>query len=65
MGCLACTPECAQRTVHEGITTYTQYLNPERITAIAYHGAEAADDPLWPTSGAASQAEYGRWCRHA
>ncbi|MEV6158478.1 C39 family peptidase [Nonomuraea sp. NPDC052129] len=40
-------------------------MSPERIAAIAYHGADAADDPLWHVSGAASRSEYGRWCGHA
>lgn len=67
MGCLACTPSArsTRRAVHDGITTYTQYLNPERIAAIVYHGADPADDPLWHTSGAATRQEYARLCRHA
>ncbi|WP_211769512.1 C39 family peptidase [Kutzneria sp. CA-103260] len=42
----------------------TQYQSPDLIDAIAYDGADPATDPLWHLSGAASRAEYGRWCRH-
>jgi hypothetical protein len=39
-------------------------MSAERIAAIAYQGADPADDPLWRRSGALSREEYGRWCRH-
>ncbi|MBG0818416.1 C39 family peptidase [Planomonospora sp. ID82291] len=39
-------------------------MSPEKIAAIAYQGADAADDPRWEASGAHSREEYGRWCRH-
>ncbi|WP_214318142.1 hypothetical protein [Nonomuraea sediminis] len=41
----------AQRTLHDGIGLFTQYVSAERIAAIAYEGAEAADDPLRPGYG--------------
>ncbi|MEU8148447.1 C39 family peptidase [Nonomuraea sp. NPDC048901] len=40
-------------------------MSPQRIGAIAYEGADPADDPRWHASGARTRAEYGRWCRHA
>ncbi|MFD8560628.1 peptidase [Streptosporangium canum] len=39
-------------------------MSPALIEAIAYHGADPADDPRWSDSGARTRAEYGRWCRH-
>jgi hypothetical protein len=43
---------------------YTQYASPDLIAAIAYEGRDPGDDPNWPSSGAADQAEYATWCRH-
>jgi hypothetical protein len=66
MTCTACTPPpgAAGRVLHQDIPVYTQYATPQRIAAIAYTGDDPADDPAWPTTGAADRAEYGRWCRH-
>jgi len=50
---------------HRPVPVYTQYQSPDAIAAIAYRGADPADDRLWHRSGAASRAEYAYWCRHA
>lgn len=50
--------------MHEGIAARSQYASPSLIAGVAYHGADPADDPRWPESGAPSRAMYGRWCRH-
>jgi hypothetical protein len=44
---------------------FTQYQSPDAIAAIAYAGADPGTDPLWRQSGAATRAEYARWCSHA
>ncbi|MDF3139920.1 MULTISPECIES: peptidase [unclassified Streptomyces] len=43
----------------------TQYQSPDFIAAIAYEGADPADDPLWWRSGAGSREEYGFWSRRS
>src|SRR5262249_41357962 len=67
MPCTACTlaPGTRGRVLHQDVPVYTQYASPDRIAAIASPGAAPADDPAWQATGAASQAEYGRWCRHS
>ncbi|MFE9553107.1 C39 family peptidase [Streptomyces sp. NPDC006703] len=44
--------------------TVTQYASPELIAKIAYDDHPAEADPNWASSGAVSQLDYGRWCRH-
>ncbi len=63
--CPACQGAARSGTVHDPVPVYTQYQSPGAIAAIAYRGADPADDPLWHRSGAASPAEYAYWCRHA
>jgi hypothetical protein len=50
---------------HTNIPVVTQYATAELIEAIAYHGHDPAHDPAWARTGATSQQEYTRWCRHA
>lgn len=66
MSCSACAPgpSARGRVLHEDVPVYTQYASPDRIAAIAYAGVDPASDPAWPSTGAADQGEYGRWCRH-
>jgi hypothetical protein len=42
----------------------TQYASPDLIGAIAYEGHDPRDDSAWKSTGAPTQAAYGRWCRH-
>ena len=63
--CPACQGAAPPGGVHDPVPVYTQYQSPDAIAAIAYRGADPADDPLWQRSGAASRAEYACWCRHA
>ena len=63
--CPACQGSAPPGAVHGPMPVYTQYQSPGSIAAIAYQGADPADDPLWHRSGAASRAEYAYWCRHA
>lgn len=66
MGCQACTPGAGsgRQALHDGVALFTQYMSAERIGAIAYDGADPADDPQWRLSGARTRAEYALWCRH-
>jgi hypothetical protein len=65
VSCRACAPPSrGKQARHDGITVYSQYMTPDLIEAIAYGGADPADDPRWPRSGARTREEYGRWCRH-
>jgi hypothetical protein len=67
VGCLACTPTTLgnrERTLHDEVTAYTQYMTPDLIEAIVYEGADPADDAHWAESGAHTREEYGRWCGH-
>jgi hypothetical protein len=65
MNCPACSrPAAPGQPVHHDIPAITQYASPELIERIAYAGADPADDPRWPASGATDRAEYARWCRH-
>ncbi|MBR0650793.1 hypothetical protein GXW78_14045 [Roseomonas terrae] len=43
---------------------YGQWESAERIGAVLAGGLRAADDPLWPRSGAAGAADYERWADH-
>ncbi|WP_326639676.1 C39 family peptidase [Streptosporangium sp. NBC_01755] len=67
MGCLACeqtTTGGREQTLHDGVAVYTQYMTPDLIEAIAYQGADPADDLRWAESGASTRTEYGTWARH-
>ncbi|MEU4410823.1 C39 family peptidase [Streptosporangium sp. NPDC023963] len=67
MGCLTCRPTTAanpEQTLHDDVEIYTQYMTPDLIEAIAYRGADPADDPRWAESGAATREEYARWAQH-
>ncbi|MEU5215953.1 C39 family peptidase [Streptomyces sp. NPDC020807] len=44
--------------------TTTQFASPDLIASIVYEGHDPGDDPRWPESGAADQADYARWCGH-
>lgn len=43
---------------------FGQWESAERIGDILSGALRAADDPLWPRSGAASAADYARWADH-
>lgn len=43
---------------------YAQWESAARIHEILAGTLRAADDPLWPRSGAASAADYERWADH-
>lgn len=43
---------------------FGQWESADRIAEILSCGLSAADDPLWPRSGAASAADYARWADH-
>ncbi|MFD9403928.1 peptidase [Streptomyces sp. NPDC060011] len=51
--------------VHEPVHVFTQYQSADLIAAIAYEGADPADDPLWSESGAETRTEYGFWSRRS
>lgn len=51
-----------ERSPRHPVPWLTQYATPSLITAIAYEGHPAADDPNWRDSGAPTQEAYGRWC---
>ncbi|MFF8618248.1 peptidase [Streptomyces sp. NPDC015350] len=59
-----CRTHAAGPVVHSPVPSLTQYASPKLIRAIAYDGHDPADDPEWARTGAPSQEEYGRWCRH-
>ncbi|GAA1368794.1 peptidase [Streptomyces beijiangensis] len=42
----------------------TQFASPGLVGAIVEDGLDPASDPDWQTSGAASLADYARWCGH-
>jgi hypothetical protein len=46
------------------VPVVTQYATAGLIAAIAYEGRDPQNDPAWASTGASSQALYGRWCRH-
>ncbi|MET8682724.1 peptidase [Streptomyces sp. NPDC004732] len=47
-----------------GQPVQTQFASPELVAPIVYEGFDAAADPAWPTSGAATLDDYARWCKH-
>lgn len=47
-----------------GIPSLTQFASPELVRKIVYEGHDRADDPAWRESGAATLADYARWCGH-
>ncbi|MFD9904111.1 C39 family peptidase [Streptomyces sp. NPDC059063] len=46
------------------VPTLTQFASPELVAKIVYEGHDRADDPAWRESGAATLADYARWCGH-
>ncbi|MFD5113288.1 C39 family peptidase [Streptomyces sp. NPDC058391] len=44
------------------VPVHTQFASPDLIEQIVYGGLDPATDPAWATSGAATLADYGRWC---
>ncbi|MFD7769848.1 peptidase [Streptomyces sp. NPDC059787] len=63
---LCCTenPGPGPRPVHDPVPVVTQYATADLISDIAYEGHDSRDDSAWRTTGAPTQAAYGRWCRH-
>jgi hypothetical protein len=48
-------------TIIHPVPYYSQWESPELVPDIIAGTTSAADDPLWPKSGAASSTEYGWW----
>lgn len=49
-------------TVHD-VPYFSQWESPELVPEFITGARSAADDPLWPGSGAASASEYEFWAR--
>ncbi len=47
-----------------GFPSHTQFASPELVGAIVSGSFDRAEDPAWRDSGAATVADYARWCGH-
>jgi len=47
-----------------GVPYFSQWESADLAAQIIAGELKAADDPLWPSSGAVSQAEYAEWANH-